>query len=683
MAEINILEPQVYNLISAGEVVDRPSSVVKELVENAIDAGSSNITISIKSGGATEICINDDGGGIDESNLHKCFLPHATSKLNVAADLDNIATLGFRGEALPSICAVAQVKICSKTSAMAIGNFIEIHGGRVIDSGQIGNANGTQITVSNLFFNTPVRAKFLKNEKQETSYITTIVEQLIFANPSVKIKYSVDGKIVLQSGGDILSCIYAIYGNEIANQMISFESEFFDLKVSGYIGNRYCSKNNRTYQIIAVNGRVVTDNSIPIAVAQGYGDSLMKRQFPVFAINLELPREEVDVNIHPNKREVRFADSRKIFSCVYKAVSLALAKNESVALFDKKNMNSNIAPQIAHEYKSCNDFDNNTATIFDTNKNSLDALIKKQQETIAEFDARSAQANVSTVTRSVMQGFAGNSNYSGNVHLENDLNENYKNEALKLKNDTVALKNDTATLKNDTATLKNDGYHNIFEKSDSVFQNEEIVSSTEREVDDLFKQIELSLSGEFEIVGQIFKTYLIIQKDGKVYLLDQHACHERILYDELMIKINSHERTSQQLLLPYIFDTSATQYEFLLSIVHNLCDIGFDICEFGNMSFKVNGVPNIISSINLKTFFDNLITDKKEFSSNQGDLIKEKLAQNACKAAIKAGDSLNLEQIRGLFSEMKAGLPLQCPHGRPAIIEFSRNDLDKLFKRIV
>ncbi|MEG1608880.1 MAG: DNA mismatch repair endonuclease MutL, partial [Clostridia bacterium] len=569
--------------MSAGEVVERPASVVKELVENSIDAGAQNITISIKSGGGKEIAITDDGCGIDEKNLKKCCLPHATSKLSSPSDLQKICTLGFRGEALPSICAVAQVYISSKTEQQTLGNFIRNHGGVEVESGQIGQSTGTTVVVSNLFFNIPVRAKFLKNDKQEQSYVTTIVQQLIFANPQIKIKYIADGKTLLHSNGDLESCIYTIYGNDIANQMIFFDSEFSDIKVCGYCGNRFCSKNNRTFQIIVVNGRAIVDANIQVAVAQAYGNSLMKRQYPIFAISIELPFDEVDVNVHPSKNQVRFQDNHKIFSCVYKAISLALAKNESVAMFsnnsNEKNVffdnNSNVAIQKVSE-DIVKKFENNIENcVQNNNENDTKSSKILQSEAVPTDFANSAhgkfldnsslikneyQSSLSAHQKSNMLSDnknCNNDNDSDNIDKNNndeinfcdniDIKENEKiNKLISQQqekiNDCSVEKNLAVSKVSNTLSQTIGGsifehgasFDNVFNDSKTNFQKE-----VDKEVDNIFEQIELSLQDEITIVGQIFKTYLIVQKNDKAYLVDQHACHERILYDQLILQIET------------------------------------------------------------------------------------------------------------------------------------------------
>ncbi|MDE5616728.1 MAG: DNA mismatch repair endonuclease MutL, partial [Clostridia bacterium] len=342
MAKINVLDSSVFNLISAGEVVERPSSVVKELVENSIDAGANAISVEIKEGGISSIVITDNGSGIDKENMRLAFLPHATSKLAKAEDLDNIATLGFRGEALASIAAVSQITMVSKTNSDSVGNYITLSAGKIVEEGQKAIAQSTSISVENLFFNTPVRKKFLKKPKMEESGVTAIMNQLALANPDIKFKYSVDGKIVFQTNGGLEEVVYSIYSNEIANGLLPFDYTYDKYRLYGYTGNASVAKHNRNYQTIIINGRVISNSTISTAVSQAYGNRLMTRTFPVFVLNIVMPFDEVDVNVHPTKTDVRFSDSHKVFACVYKAITTALAEQDRAILFGKSKSESSL-----------------------------------------------------------------------------------------------------------------------------------------------------------------------------------------------------------------------------------------------------------------------------------------------------------------------------------------------------
>lgn len=659
MAKINVLDSSVFNLISAGEVVERPSSVVKELVENSIDAGATAITVEIKDGGISSIIITDNGCGIDKENMKLAFLPHATSKLSKAEDLDSISTLGFRGEALASISAVAQVTMTSKTVDDEVGNFIKLSAGKVAEEGKKAISQSTSISVENLFFNTPVRKKFLKKPKQEEALVTSVMSQLALANPDIKFKYVVDGKVVFQSNGGLEEAIYSIYGNDIANNLLPFDFTFGEYRIYGYTGNPSIAKHNRNYQTVIINGRVIVNATISTAVSQAYGSRLMTRTFPVFILNIVMPFQDVDVNVHPTKTDVRFADSHKVFSCVYKAILNTLVAQEQNLVFGKKQqdnsqLNGNIKENEEEVLNTTRNSSRNTAEIKQDNmpknqsvdKDFLDGdviseknykdLLEKQKQVVAEiqYHKDSAKHNMSVADS---KGF---STYYSN---------------------------------------KKNGRENVSEKA----AGDKTVSSVKPEQSSLLNFIDEQLDNQFKVVGQIFNAFLIVESDDIVYFIDQHACHERIIYDKLLEEVNSNSINVQYMLIPYILECDSSQYDYILRIKDNLKDLGFDIEEFGGMSFKINSVPHLLNEINLAVFFDNLFSERASLSMKSSDLIRDKLAQKACKSAIKAGAELDNEQIKSLINSMKDGIPLQCPHGRPAVISYTRRDFDKLFKRIV
>lgn len=652
MPKINKLDSSIYNLISAGEVVERPSSVIKELVENSIDAGANEISVYIEEGGIKNIKVVDNGCGMDKENIYLSYLPHATSKLEKASDLDNISTLGFRGEALASIAAVSQLKISSKEACQDFGYFIEVNSGNIVDEGEIGLSNGTIVEVKNLFFNTPVRLKFLKTPKQEESIITSIMAQLIFANYDVKFKYYVDNNLVYQTSGGLENAIYSIYDNNTANRLIPFKINYNNYEVFGYTGNRELFKHNKNYQTIIVNGRAIQNQNIQVAVAQAYGNTLMKRCFAVFVLYLNIPFDEVDVNVHPTKAEVRFQDNHKVFSAVYRAIMSALETQ-----FQQVSLNQNILNNKNEQ-----------------NDSYLLEQIFDQKQTNTDNENKT---NVRDYHDNIIKKSLNSNNFRQSFSIENELN--YKNNS---KNDTDNYSK-TSNISNisdvDNQNKLNTSSVNTFNIDKTTFINTEDKSQLS-----LFNQIESDITQGYEIIGQIFDTYLILQSNGKAYLIDQHACHERFLYDNLLESINNKQIVSQKLLIPYIIECTSNQYDYMLKIRASLESLGFSIEEFGSLTFKVNEIPNILVNLNLAMFFEDILNDKNAIQSlKTSDLILEKLAQRACKSAIKAGDKLTSEQISHILKQMTKGIPMQCPHGRPAIIEFSRKDLDKLFKRIV
>ena len=644
MANINKLDPSVYNLISAGEVVENPASVIKELVENSIDAGATEINISIKEGGIKEIKVQDDGIGMNKENIYLSYLPHATSKLKTANDLDNISTLGFRGEALASIAAVSHLKIQSSDNDTGLGYEVLVSSGKIEEEGEVGLNHGTTITVSNLFYNTPVRLKFLKTAKQEESLVKFRVTQLIFANPEIKFTLEVDGDIVFQTSGGLEDAIYAIYGNDVANNLIPFEYKDGPYKVYGYTSNIETIKHNKNFQTIIVNGRAIENQNIQIAVQQAYGERLMKRTFPIYILNIIMPFDKVDVNVHPTKSDVRFEDNHKIFSLVYRAISTAFVCEQTNLDLSKNAENSD----KIYEQQSMMSFENRT---FVQNKN--EQMFKNSKP--ADFDPNAY------------------SNFAPNINQNS-----VPNHSSKLQDLQNMVNQYTSKLEN---TSKNEDIK-VFENSNS--QNMTSVKNYNLEdINSKFDEIEDKYIDAYQVVGQLFETFLVVQNGPYAYLIDTHACHEKFLYDKWIERINNREIVSQPLMLPFIFDCTSAQFDIMNQLKPNLEELGFEIDHFGDLTFKISAVPIDLSEINLTAFFEQILQDKSITQNlKASDLLKSKLAQWACKAAVKAGDRLTEPQVKEIFRQMKAGLPMQCPHGRPCIFTFTREDLDKMFKRI-
>lgn len=643
MSKINKLDPSVYNLISAGEVVENPASVVKELVDNSIDAGASEITISIQEGGIKSISILDNGSGMSKDDLYLSYLPHATSKLKNAIDLSNISTLGFRGEALASIAAVSHLTIASnQESNEGIGYKIKVSGGKIEEESECGMTIGTEITVDNLFYNTPVRLKFLKTPKQEESLVKNKVIALIFSNPDVKFKFIVDGEVELQTSGGLEDVIYEIYGTEISNKLVPFDITYSGYRAYGFTSLPELAKHNKSFETVIVNGRPIQNQNIALAVMQAYGTTLMKRTFPVYVLNLVIPFDEVDVNVHPTKLDVRFSDNHKVFSTVYRGICQAL--------------------------------DNQAKTLDLTE-------ISKTEQTFETKNEQQKQTYVQNQNEQTFKPYyASEISYeiNSNSYINNAINENSKLENSENSKDIENSKLENSQIK----------ANNLFENNNnSNIDISKIIRSDIYDSQDILNNINNSKIDDFypkyKVIGQLFDTYLIIQDDDKAYLIDQHACHEKDLYEKLINSMNKREVVSQPLLIPFIYETNASQYDYMLMLMDNLKDLGFDIEEFGNLTFKVNEIPAFLVDINLSKFFEELLCEKSTLQQlKNSDLFKEKLAQYACKSAIKGGDSLSEAQIRELFKQMKNGIPTQCPHGRPCIFTYTKNDLDKLFKRI-
>lgn len=626
--KINVLDSSIYNLISAGEVVERPASVVKELVENSIDAGAKNVRIEITAGGKTRIKVTDDGAGIEKDDMSNAFLPHATSKIRDKNDLFSIKTLGFRGEALASIAAVSMVSAFSKTDDDDCAHGIELRGGKTEKTFECPGVTGTSVTIENLFFATPARLKFLKKDKSEESEITALVVKTALSNPFVAFTYVADGKTLLKTyGKGLKDAVSNVYNREIAMNFIEFENTYGDMNIKGFISAPTFFKGNRSYQTTIINGRVIENKTVTAAVEKAYEPFLMRRSYPLFVLDIAMPFDSLDVNVHPSKSDVRFADNNKIFSFVYNSVQRVLSSYDDIKS----------APQI--EYVP-------DATDFPS-------------ETTDEKENASFCENSSSVSRP-----AGNrGNIFDGIFSANRASEGGDSFYRMIKNRISVTDNVKST--------------HEYEKRDEGIQQTFLDTN-----DPSYERSGFSFDFQGKIIGQVFSTYILVEKDDYLYVIDQHAAHERILYDNLL---GAEGGYSQPLLIPYIYYANAREKDFIEEIIPSLNGIGFDISEFSDDSFKVSAVPEALTDIDFDEFFACITKDFIRTDIKDKDLLKEKLMQTACKSAIKGGDALNDMQIDALLKSFAASenKPLQCPHGRPTVIKFSKTDFEKWFKRIV
>jgi DNA mismatch repair protein MutL len=651
MSKINVLDSSVYNRISAGEVVERPASVVKELLENSIDAGAKNIVVEVLGGGIKEIKVTDDGCGIMFDDLKKVFLPHATSKIATAEDLENIATLGFRGEALASISAVAQVTVFSKSVEEEIGGKITCNGGLIQKPTEYGTIKGTKIVVQNLFFNTPARLKFLRSERQEESAITNVVSRLIFANPDLSIKYIANGKVVYNATlSGLKQKIYNIYGKDTIENIVEINANDGDYKLSGFISKPTFCKANRTYQTTVINGRYVNNAMVSTAVLNAYENFLMKGRFPLFVLNLTLPVEEVDVNVHPSKMEVKFRTSNKIFSFIYSSILQTL--NES-------NFSIFYGSDIQNNVKNDNIFANNPQN---SNENETESasLKEKDGENPSFYEHKNA------ILGEVKNGFSFGAmkDFSASLGKINIASPTFKND------DGMSKLATDDNFVGDTFKNKPVDFTQNFAKIDSVF-------ASNAEQQNFNKTI------AYKVVGTVFDTYLAVECCDSFYLFDQHAGHERILFDKFMSLFESKKLNSQPLLLPYVFDVNEEEKVLVADNISVFEELGFGIEEFGNNSFKITFVPAILSGINLGEFLQDALQNINKISKTN-EVIKKHFATCACKAAVKGGQNLSDNEIVTLLDEILSSKhTLLCPHGRPICIELTKYQIEKMFKRIV
>ena len=642
MAVINLLDKRVYNRISAGEVVERPASVVKELIENSIDAGATEIFVSIERGGISAITVRDNGSGIESSELVKAFLPHATSKIIKAEDLDNILTLGFRGEALASIGAVSKAIIASKTAGDELGHAINCTGGELSEIYEYPTLNGTTVTVNELFFNTPAREKFLKTPKAEEGEVHAVVTKAALSRPEVAFTLIADGKTLVETfGGGLKECVSAVYGAKTLENCFMIEGNKNGIKVSGFVGKLNFTKPTRAFQTLIVNGRFVVDNTVSSAVSNAYGGYLMKRQYPFYILNLEIPGEAVDVNVHPRKAEVRFSNNQIVYSAVYSTISKVLDGTASALEIIKEDL------QTLNE---------NVITAEDSGSKNLYTSAKNSDE-IPFPEVESSEKSTSYGFDFDKGGFS----YSPDGKGQNSI------------------------------TLRDSGYLGEIEQDrnqgiDIFAENKRYIEKLEREKqlkDMALRQEEIEVEPDMRYAGQLFNTYLIFEYGNECYMIDQHAAHERLLYDELCEKTGNFSDAYQPLLVPFTFTASDSDFMSIYSRMEHFRALGFDIVNVGDDSFKVSAVPCSLAEINLKEFFDDLLYDNEFKRDNIPLSVREKLMQKACKHAIKAGDKLSNSDIDALMSKIKGNFGLRCPHGRPIAVKITKTEIEKWFKRIV
>lgn len=637
MSTINLLSSKIYNRIAAGEVVERPYSVVKELVENSIDAKANNICVEIVGGGVSSIKVTDDGLGIEENQLKKALMPHATSKINNVNDLDAIATLGFRGEALASIASVSKISIISKPQSQEIGAQILADGEGIGDIIDCASPNGTEITVKNLFYNTPAREKFLKTDRGEEGDISSIMAKFILGNPTISFKYIVNDKTLYQSYGDgIESAMIAVYGKSIIDDCFYIDTEKNGIKIKGYLGKHYFTKANRTYQSIFLNGRYIVNQTISVAITNAYASYLMKRQYPFFVISIELPFETVDVNVHPNKTDVRFVDNRIVYSAIYSVVSKVLDGTGEALNIVVENHKGN-ADNLLENNVTHNKIDNfKKSNVY---INSLSSTTKKELP------------------------------YE-NFKFDNLVFCDSGKKAEDFSNKNVES--------NEVADIfsENKAYLEKLEK-----ERQSLIEQNEKEVE--MQQV-VALEKNLRYIGQALSTYLIFDDGTDIYFVDQHAAHERLLYDKFMDKLKSGHIDIQPLLVPYIENVNGAEYSFLLEKIGIFNEIGIEMSDFGDRSVKISALPVILIDMKVKDFLEEILSDLNGLKSISIEgLLKDKIAQKACKAAIKSGNSVTTEDVEIIRLAITESIGLKCPHGRPVVIKITRNEIDKWFKRIV
>ena len=619
--KIAVLEKATIDKIAAGEVVERPASVVKELVENAIDAGADAITVEIKDGGKSYIRITDNGCGIPEEELPVAFLRHSTSKLRDASELSDIHTLGFRGEALSSISAVSRVEMITKPQTELMGVRYVVEGSQEVSMDKIGAPDGTTIMVYQLFFNTPARKKFLKSDMTEASYISELMERLALSHPDVSFLFisNKKEKIHTSGNGNLMDTIYQIYGRQIASNLLAVEKETDLLMVSGFIGNSNVARGNRSLENFYINGRYIKSPLLSKAVEEGYVGYLMQHQYPFCVLQITTKEAAVDVNVHPTKQEVRFDDE------------IAIADIFKTLVFERLHQREDIAEVTLDEEIE-----------IEKEKEKEQSKPVTEERTPEPFEKARLQQMREKITKQ--------------IHADTPYERKYQEFYQKRESDTNAH----APKQELPETSKPATY--------------EQTSFLTREA-----------RAKHHIIGQVFDTYWLIEHDNKLYIIDQHAAHEKVLYERMMKQLKNKEMTTQYVSPPIILSLTRAEQDILERFADVFAELGYVISPFGGNEFAIEGVPGNLFSFDVKTFFMELLASCDSLKGNDGhDMILEKIASMSCKAAIKGNNQLSKPEIEALLEELLSlENPYHCPHGRPTIIAMTKYELEKKFKRIV
>ena len=617
--KINILPSEIYNKISAGEVIESPASVVKELVENAIDAGARSITVSVEDGGMLSITVADDGSGIAREEIHKTILPHATSKVTCAEDLFRLGTLGFRGEALASIASVAYVEIKSRTANEAIGSRLVAKCCEPEITDCVREV-GTTVTIRELFYNTPARLKFMRSKSAEAGSVAKTFLQIALANPYIKMRLVDDGKLVYETHGEGLrEAIGALYGEAVARDTVELRRETEEVSLTGFITLPTTFRGNRTAQTLIVNGRVVEDSDVNGAVQNACSKLFLHRQFPIYVIDIKLDVSKIDVNVHPAKRQIRFENPRKVTSAVYRAIEKAY---DNYYTERQKEM-----------------FSGKSVKTEEVEPFSVADVVARTDEDIAGEEELEA-VSVATTTEN----------------------------RVKYDIDTILA-----------YSVGSDYVSNPQSIDRFIIEDER----TEKQVLTV-KEKRLEIDGRFRVVGQVFDTYLIIELNRQLIILDQHAAHERIIFDTLIENASEKENVSQPLLAPFVFSGGANSVAFLLSISARLTEIGFEFDAISSGAVAVRAVPTILVGCDIGKLLEGICENYKFLRTEDITEVRDRLAKISCKKAIKGGQVLSDTQI-AMFVDyyLSEGAPIFCPHGRPTIVSFTLGELERLFRRRV
>lgn len=651
MRKIAVLDQNTIDKIAAGEVVERPASVVKELVENAVDAGATAITVEIKEGGISFIRVTDNGGGIEKEQVPLAFLRHATSKIEKVEDLLQISSLGFRGEALSSISAVSQMEVITKTPEALTGVRYVIEGGREKALEEVGAPNGTTMLVRNLFFNTPARGKFLKTAMTEAGYVSGYMEQLALSHQDICFKYMVNGQTKLHTSGNsnLKDVIYGIYGRDITRELVPVAFERPGISIEGFIGKPVIARGNRNFENYYINGRYVKSKILMKAIEEAYKPYMMQHKYPFVCLHYDIEGEEIDVNVHPTKMEVRFQNQGAVYNATYDMITAALSHREMIPEVELEKRTEpkqeKTAPPEPFE------------TGYKQQAKKWESSIKEAKAPYVAADLKPAIQKPSIPVPSVPQ---------------------------------TGLQPAMAEPARKAATVKSELWVCVRPQTEvhTPTVSEKPSVSPEKPVQmELFDDRLLSKKARLHhrIIGQLFETYWLVEYDNKFYIIDQHAAHEKVLYERFMKEFASREIVTQMVSPPQVISLNLQEDLLLKTHMELFKRFGFEISEFGGREYSIHGVPANLYGISVQNFFVELLDSLENENARQPlDILTGRIATAACKAAVKGNNTLSVQEADKLIDEL-LGLdnPYHCPHGRPTIISMTKYELEKKFKRIV
>lgn len=649
MGKIQVLDQVTIDKIAAGEVIERPASVVKELVENSIDAGAAAVTVEIKEGGISFMRIADNGSGIDREDVPGAFLRHSTSKIRSEKDLSRIGSLGFRGEALSSIAAVSQVELVTKTKEDTFGTRYRIAGGKEEGIEEAGAPDGTTFFIRQLFYNVPARRKFLKTAMTEAGHVGDLMTRLALSRPEISFQFVNNGmsRLHTSGNGNLRDVIYHVYGREIAANLFAVDYEKNGIRISGYAGAPVISRGNRNFESYFINGRYVKSQVIYKAIEDAYKDFTMQHKYPFTVLHIEIDGEHVDVNVHPTKMDLRFNNQQEVYNCIYEALDQCLHGKELI-------------PEVTVDVPKAQPADR------------AEAKCRPKEQPAGEEKAehRPKEQSVPQADKSSGQ--------------ERDLD--YFMEQMKKRVFAYHQQNSQAEVRDKSSLLHPQRQTERIRETVSSYQVLEEPKQPEQL--DLFegKFLHQEVRAQYKIIGQVFDTYWLVQYENNLYIIDQHAAHERVLYEKTLKGMKTREFTSQMISPPIILNLTMQESELFRAYMDRFTRIGFEFEEFGQDSYMVRSVPDNLFSIAKKELLMEMIDSlSEEVSRNQpSDLLDEKIASMSCKAAVKGNMKLSAQEVDALIGELLLlDNPYHCPHGRPTMIAMSKRELEKKFKRIV